>query len=496
MMKRSVNTLVATAVMLLVTGLVAGTAAAQTTTIPPVEALVLTEQGPAPLASGRSGDGYSYAWAWRDGEQPQGPPEVRIFNDILKTTLQAVEAPELPELLKPKSAEGELMVVTPSAGTSRSVTRSYNLARSVFFAGEQEVSGFYMKGYGYLFTVRWPIRAGSYFGLESSNASYQRLQRQNQNLQELLQEQARGTSVGAETLAKIKEQQTTVEQAVAEQQQQAEERTRAEEAWRAAYRDKLVEALKEAVATYGHTLKQAAPEENITLLAEFDGEDPTSNVTLSVRRSALQGPQNAARTLAAIRVTKGDADVNPRLKRQVEIMTGILDTSFEGPEAFTSYIIAGSTSQIYTGGSGRSQYVPGYGVIFRKNARMNIMLNVLVPTPPAPASQRVETERRTQADVTGLREKSMESWAEHLATLKQKSAELLAIYGPTLTELPDEEWVAFYFNVGSGLDLLQGGMDYFLVQARMRDVREAGSKGDAGAAWLKDRLVTNEAPKK
>ncbi len=495
MMKRSVNTLVATAVMLLVTGLVAGTAAAQTTTIPPVEALVLTEQGPAPLAAGRSGDGYRYTWAWREGEQ-QGPPEVRIFNDILKTSLQAVEAPELPDILKPKSAEGELLVVPPSAGTSRSVSRTYTSARNVFFVGEQEVSGFYMKGYGYLFTVRWPIRAGSYFGLGSFNASYERLQRQNQSLQELLQEQARGTSAGAETLAKIREQQATVEEAVKEQQQEAETRARAEETWRAAYRDKLVEALKEAVATYGHTLKQAAPEENITLLAEFDGEDPSSNVTLSVRRSALQGPQNAVRGMAAIRVTKGDTDVNPRLKRQVEIMTGILDTSFEGPEAFTSYVIAGSTSQIYTGGSGRSQYVPGYGVIFRKNARMNIMLSVDIPVPPAPASQRVETERRLQSNVSSLREKSSESWAEHLVTLKQKSAELLAIYGPTLTELPDEEWVAFYFNVGSSLDLLQGGMDYFLVQARMRDVREAGAKGDAGAAWLLERLVTNEAPKK
>jgi len=495
MMKRSVNTLVATAVMLLLTGLVAGNAAAQTTTIPQVERLVLTEQGPSPLVVGRTGDSSHYAWAWREGEQ-QGPPEVRIFNDILKTSLQAVEAPELPELLKPKSAEGDLLVVPPSAGTSRSVSRTYNLAREVFFVGEQAVSGFYMKGYGYLFTVRWPIRAGWQYGMGNFEVSYARLQRQNESLQAMLQEQTGGVAAGAETLEKIKQQQATVEAAVKEQQQQADARSTAEQSWRAAYRDKLVEALKEAVATYGHTLKQAAPEENITLLTEFDGEDPSSNVTLSVRRNALQGPQNAARTMAAIRVTRGDADVNPRLKRQVEIMTGILDTSFEGPDTFTSYVIAGSTSQIYTGGSGRSQYVPGYGVIFRKNARMNIMLNVLIPAPPAPASQRVETERRTQADVIGLREKSTESWAEHLVTLKQKSAELLAIYGPTLTELPDEEWVAFYFNVGSSLDLLQGGMDFFLVQARMRDVREAGGKGDTGAAWLQQRLVTNEAPKK
>ncbi len=72
-----------------------------------------------------------------------------------------------------------------------------------------------------------------------------------------------------------------------------------------------------------------------------------------------------------------------------------------------------------------------------------------------------------------------------------KTGEILATYGPTLTELEDDDWVGIYYDVGSAAALLGGGMDDYLVQARMRDIRQAAAQSDP-AAWLAQRLVTNE----
>jgi hypothetical protein len=55
----------------------------------------------------------------------------------------------------------------------------------------------------------------------------------------------------------------------------------------------------------------------------------------------------------------------------------------------------------------------------------------------------------------------------------------------------DGDWVGVFYDVGSAAGLLEGGISNFLVQARMGDIRQAGRQAD-GAAWLLDRLVTNE----
>jgi hypothetical protein len=69
--------------------------------------------------------------------------------------------------------------------------------------------------------------------------------------------------------------------------------------------------------------------------------------------------------------------------------------------------------------------------------------------------------------------------------------EILAVYGPTLTELDDDDWVGIYYDVGSAAALLSGGVDDYLVQSRMGDIRQAAGQSDP-AAWLEERLVTNE----
>ena len=79
--------------------------------------------------------------------------------------------------------------------------------------------------------------------------------------------------------------------------------------------------------------------------------------------------------------------------------------------------------------------------------------------------------------------------------LKEKTAEILTTYGSSMTELKPDEWISIHYDVGGGIQLLQGGPDYFLVQARVSDVREAANRsGEAGVQWLLERLVTNEKP--
>ena len=93
--------------------------------------------------------------------------------------------------------------------------------------------------------------------------------------------------------------------------------------------------------------------------------------------------------------------------------------------------------------------------------------------------------------VDSVKAEATKTYRAHLDTLRLKTAEVLATYGPTLTELKDDDWVGIYFDVGSAAALLGGGMDNYLVQARMRDIRQAATQSDP-AAWLRGRLVTNE----
>jgi len=134
--------------------------------------------------------------------------------------------------------------------------------------------------------------------------------------------------------------------------------------------------------------------------------------------------------------------------------------------------------------------VPGYGVLFHKTARLNLATEVVrqvAPTRVAPGG--ADQSLRDRIDEST--EEQRQAYTEHLGDLKQKTAEILATYGPTLTEMDDDGWVGVYYNVGRAAGLLEGGITNFLVQARMQDIRQAGYEAD-GSAWLLERLVTNE----
>jgi len=109
------------------------------------------------------------------------------------------------------------------------------------------------------------------------------------------------------------------------------------------------------------------------------------NITLSVDRGGLGGPDNLDTSLRAITVTRGSAESNPALKSQIRIMSEIIDAAFEEDTGSGQhYVIAGSG--YYFGGASGTQYIPGYGIIFTKNARMNLVtvLDESIPLPPAP----------------------------------------------------------------------------------------------------------------
>jgi hypothetical protein len=199
---------------------------------------------------------------------------------------------------------------------------------------------------------------------------------------------------------------------------------------------------------------------------------------MTVPADALQG-SNLAANRGAIQVSAGQSGMSDRLRTQLRIMSGIIDTSLRS-SAPSDDLYADSWS-VYFGGSAEPQYVPGYGVIFRKNGRMNTA-RAFVSMPGA-------AFRELAADTVAVAART--TYREHLDTLRHRTVELLAIYGPTLTELNDDDWVGIYYNVGSAAALLTGGVDDYLVQARMGDIRQAAGQSDP-AAWLEERLVTNE----
>jgi hypothetical protein len=219
-----------------------------------------------------------------------------------------------------------------------------------------------------------------------------------------------------------------------------------------------------------------------------------------VKRAELGGPAEKELALRAIRVSRGSAETNPALKSQIRIMAEIIDAAFEYEEEEEGHflIIAGGA---YFGGAARTQYIPGYGVIFRKNARISPISFIgelaTLSDPPEPdevtAEARVSAEaRRFTAVIEGATEESRGKIQEHLENLKKKTAAILATYGTTLTELKDEEWIGINYDVGSAASLLQSGVSNFLVLARMSRVREAARQGGNAADWLLEHLVTNE----
>ena len=357
---------------------------------------------------------------------PEGqnvPQDVRIMRTIVSTALSQVEAPALPKDLAGDSTENTVVL-----GGSGFV---YSRLRGSGFLGSGDVSGFYMKGYGYLFTVQWPI--SSLYAFRTRDVDEAGVKR------------VAGMGVA--------------------------------NSWAVEYRKLLTDALADVIAGYGSTLRRAAPGESITFIADFGGGDDAM-VTMTAKADALRGSDVKANR-SAIQISSGQGGVSERLRTQLKIMSEIIDTSLHPTDS--SRQLYAAVSGTYFGGSAEAQYVPGYGVVFRKTARMNTARTFVTD---------LRTPSRRQA-VDSLEQAARTNYREHLDTLRRRTVEILATYGPTLTELKDDDWVGIYYDVGSAAALLTGGMDDFLVQARMRDIRQAAGQSDP-AAWLSTKLVTNE----
>lgn len=443
-------------------------------------------------------------FVWARDENPQEPPEIRIMSRIIRTALSDVEAPELPEEVVEKGKEAGLAYA--DIGRLGDYTRQLvSVIPKAFeysfgiYSGSRKVSGFYMNGYGYLFTIRWPIRSSrliSSFYTGGRDLVLQ-LRAQNEVLEQLLIERSDRLRRSSEAAGagREEEEQPEEEEGQEELKRQREELARQIEAWKTEYENRLIEATKEVMATYGHTLHRAAPEESITFIFEQSDEDE-DNITLTVKRGELGGPAEKERALGAIRISRGSAETNPALKSQIRIMAEIIDAAFEYEEEEQHVFVIERGA--YFGGAARTQYIPGYGVIFRKNARMSPFAIVgEMFTPAEPDEARMEARAATRGRVytqvlEEATEESRQKIEEHLEKLKEKTAEILATYGTTLTELKDDEWVGINYEVGSAVGLLQSGMSNFLVLARMSHIREAARQGEDAADWLLERLVTNE----
>ena len=243
------------------------------------------------------------------------------------------------------------------------------------------------------------------------------------------------------------------------------------------------------MAQYGSTLKRAAPDEAITFIADFGGgEDET--VTVSTRRGQLTGASRDE-NLAVVDMTRGETGVTDTLRTELKIMSEIIDSSLVPEETGDTWTYAIAYDEVrYFRGDSSFQYVPGYGVLFRKGARLNIATRLIRDAARGARASGVNVEAFREQLEEGT-EEQRQAYTDHLADLKQTTAEVLATYGPTLTELNDSDWVGVFYNVGPAAGLLEGGISNFLVQARMADVRQAGAQADGGS-WLLARLVTNE----
>jgi len=446
--------------------------------------------GPTPVAvqepAPRPSEGYYVYGAaapqavWSvGGENPQVPQDIRIMQRIVSTALGEVDAPELPQVLQDSNADSPDSVLYSFGGNETRVVTVPRARGRVVGIGGRDVTGFYMQGYGYLFTVKWQVGRGGN-GLFVSGVTMERLAEL-----EMLQNEAQRAATSAQ--ADEARAAGDAERALQDRREQLQQQQEAWDQWSAEYRGVLAQALREVVARYGSTLKRAAPEESITFIADFGGgEDET--VTVTARRGQLTGA-SPDDNMSAVEMSKGGAGVSESLRTELKIMAEIIDGSLQGDTADNTWSYTTESAR-YFGGDSSYQYVPGYGVLFRKTARLNFATQVVAAIAESRSSGGVGVaplrERIEQST-----EEQREFYAQHLADLKDQTAAILATYGPTLTGLDDDAWVGIYYNVGSAAGLLEGGISNFLVQARMSDVRQAGSQAD-GAAWLLDRLVTNE----
>jgi hypothetical protein len=461
----------------------------------------------------------NYYETWISADGPQDPPEIRIMKRIIQAALEEIEAPELPPELT-ESADTGYAFASGTGQSDRTLTRTFRVGVPLtlsYSTGSQQVTGFYMEGYGYLFTIRWPIRHSnllSTFAIGGTGEMVIALEAQNRALEDLLiqREARRARAERQAEQAEEAEADVEAEQTAEERRQRAEALAAKLEEWQTDFEEVIIEELKQVMATYGHTLARAADDEKITFLFQ-PSEEEGQNITLSVERGDLSGPDNIDASMRAISVSRGSAESNPALKSQIRIMSEIIDAAFEEDTAGSqNYVISGSG--YYFGGAARTQYVPGYGVIFTKSARMNLVtvLQEGVPAPPAApdpdvpppaASSRAAAgataERQAREVYRGLMslsgqemtEASREKLLEHFRNLKQKTAEILATYGSTLTELEADEYVVINYEVGSSAGMLQGGVTNYMVLAKMSDVLQARRQSD-GAEWLLERLITNE----
>ncbi len=412
--------------------------------------------------------------AWSTGnEGSQVPQDIRIMQRIVRTALGEVEAPETPpELDGTVDASSRRGNVVLSGGSEATLYLAGPGSR-LYSIGGRDVSGFYMQGYGYLFTVKWRVS-----GRGNAFSSYTMVERAAE-LSALAEAARRAGTGGSAGEARAS---GDAEQALEEESRRLEERQAAWDEWSLAYRERLTDALRDVVAQYGSTLRRATQDESITFMADFGGDEDEA-ITLSVRRGELTGASRDD-NLAAVRMARGGSGISDVQRTELKIMAEIIASSLQGAQSDdTHWVSYGSDDSSF-------QYVPGYGVLFRKGARLNIASQVIrsLNTARVEAGVTVQSLREQIDEST---EEQREAYAEHLASLKEQTAEILATYGPTLTEMGEDEWVGVFYNVGSAAGLLEGGITNFLVQARMGDIRQAGNDPD-GASWLLDRLVTNE----
>jgi hypothetical protein len=425
------------------------------------------------------------AWS-QPAESSQVPQDIRIMQRIVQTALGEVAAPELPDVLQPDADAPDAPAVGYIGSGDSSNATVWTLStrgNRVYSVGSRDTTGFYMPGYGYLFTVKWQVgRGGSNFVLSTDVARARVVE-----LNALAEEARRSAAArqGAEARAADE-----AERTLQQEREQVEAREAAWNEWSAQYRSLLAEALREVVAQYGSTLQRATPDEAITFMADFGGGEEET-VTVSARRGELEGASREA-NLAAVRMSMGESGVSATLRTELKIREEIIDSSLQHDPGTNEVWIAFGAENRYFGGSSSYQYVPGYGVIFRKSARLNMATQVIRDVNVA-ARQReggvVVAPLRTRIEEST--EEQRAAYAAHLEDLEQQTAEILAIYGPTLTQLGESDWVGVFYNVGSAAGLLEGGISNFLVQARMSDIRQAGNQADP-ATWLRDRLVTNE----
>jgi len=418
---------------------------------------------------------------WSNGpEGAQVPQDIRIMQRIVQTALGEVEAPALPDGLATETdTSASPRLYTRDGGVSDTTVWVLPRGRSrVYNIGGRDVSGFYMQGYGYLFTVKWQVGAGGNSFLPA-RAALARTAELNELVGAARRAAATEDTVEARAAGEA-------EAALEQERARVEERQADLEAWSAQYRDVLAEALRDVVALYGSTLKRAAPDEAITFIADFGGGE-SETVTVSTFRGDLVGASRDE-NLAAVRMAKGETGVSDTLRTELKILAEIIESSLQGDRGGDVWTEYASLTR-YVGNASPYQYVPGYGALFRKSARLNIATRVVQRVSPSRREPGVEVlPLREQIDEST--EAQQEYYAQHLAELKQTTAEVLATYGPTLTEMGNDEWVGVFYDVGSAAGLLEGGITNYLVQARMGDVRQAGNEAD-GAAWLLDRLVTN-----